>query len=145
MSFCSVCHSVLSMISHIWHQNQHDSFSLIHKFYKYQTPEILYFSTNNHEVISLRQAFGPYALLNTTSVQSQLVWFAQRLHRLEAIQLLMVIWTVRSTYWLLREWIYQLKPFIKFYPKNATKYYTKTIHSNNFVTREKVAHKMPSR
>ena len=39
-----------------------------------------------------------------------------------------------------------VKAFDKVLPKkNATKYYTKTIHSNNFVTREKMAHKMPSR
>ena len=35
-----------SNILYIWHRKQHKLFSLINKYYKYQIPAILYFSTN---------------------------------------------------------------------------------------------------
>ena len=68
--YLSIC--ILSHVEVIFHivgtKNQHKSFSLINIYCKYQIPEILYFSTNDHNVITFCQVLCPYTILNTTRV-----------------------------------------------------------------------------
>ena len=55
-----------SNILHIFGTETSKSFSLINKYCKFQIPEILYFSTDGHKVVSFCQALGQHITLNRT-------------------------------------------------------------------------------
>ena len=56
---------LMTFLPHIWHRNQHKSFSLIDKYCKYLIPRIdlLYFSSNIMKSSVFFQALGPCTTL----------------------------------------------------------------------------------
>ena len=58
--------SYAEVIFYIFGTGTSKSFTLINNYCKYQIPEILYFSTDGHKVLSFCQALGQHTTLNRT-------------------------------------------------------------------------------
>ena len=63
---CPFAISYAEVIFYIFGTGTSKSFSLINKYCSYQIPEILYFSTDGHKVVSFCQALGQHTTLNRT-------------------------------------------------------------------------------